>query len=157
MKWVRPAALPTAAGKLGSNGRLEAGVGVRGDQLHSTQPSGNETTEKCSPGSFVLAGKHIYAQNLPVAITVDTSGDHCHYVHHSSTFSTALSSSHRATQTCTVQWPVAEALYHRVQFLGQLRDLALAHSLKSQGMDQTIHTSCGYGPPPRTVPLVSRA
>jgi hypothetical protein len=56
-------------------------VGVAGDQLDARQAAGSQPAQERQPPGAVLRTGHVQAQDLPVAIGVDTSGDQGVHVH----------------------------------------------------------------------------
>ena len=51
-------------------------MGIGDNQLHSAESPGGERTQEGQPESAVLAGSHVDAQDLPLALSVDRRRHH---------------------------------------------------------------------------------
>jgi hypothetical protein len=79
---VHSASLPAGAGHDRCDGLLEAGVGVRDDQLHPGQPAGLQAAEERRPEGAILAVADVQAQHLSAAVGGHAGGDHDRAAHH---------------------------------------------------------------------------
>jgi hypothetical protein len=102
-------------------------MSVRDHQLHPGQAASDQVTQKRCPASPVLAGEHVHAEDLPVAVGVHPGGDHAGHIHDPPGLP-ALDRQrvhpHIGVGT-GVQRTGPERRHLAVQGLGQLRDLGL--------------------------------
>jgi len=72
---MRSASLPGRPGHGRPDRSDEALVGVAGDQFDPVQAAGGQVTEELQPTGAVLGGGDVDAEDLPVAVGVDTGRD----------------------------------------------------------------------------------
>ena len=134
-------ALPRGAGQHRRDRLLQALVRIGDDQLHTGQPTGHQVTQKRRPARAVLAGEHVYPEDLPVAIGVTGGGHHTGDIDDPAGLP-ALDGQRIQPHIgigAGVQWPGPERRHLAVQGLGQLRDLRLRQALDTQRRHQPLH------------------
>ena len=136
------AALPGCAVQHRGDRRLEALVGVAGDQPDAGQAAGDQATQEPGPDRAVLGAAQLQPEQLPVAVGV-TGGGHQHRggVAHPPTFADL----HRQRVDphkhirAGVQRPVAPRVDHLVELRADPRHLALGDPLQPHRAGHVIH------------------
>jgi hypothetical protein len=138
---VGAAPLPGRARQGGGDRGGQAGVGVGGHQHHPRKPPRHEAAEERQPSGAVFGAGDVQAEDLPLAVSVDTGRDQRVDQHRAPALADPHGHRVRLHEPVrpAVQRPGPELLHRPVQALGQHRDLALGQARDPQRLRQLPH------------------
>ena len=131
---VGAASLPARSREHRCDSVLQPLVRVRGHQIHAAQAAAHQGAQEREPEGTVLAGAHVHAQDLALALGVDCGGHHDAHVDDASVLAHLLGQRVQPEigVRTAVQGAAQERVHGCIQLLTDAGDLALGDAFAAQ-------------------------